>query len=177
MKKSYSLQRTAAVKHRKKRRFSPARLISYLVLIIASCCIIFPLLMVLFTSFKTDQEYVSTTVFQLPQSFLNFENYINAFINGRFLRAFKNSAILVVAGGLGNVVFGSMAAYCLGRFQFKGRNALNLLYVISAAVPGTTLQVSIYLLLKIWGSPEPWARPSYYILVRILCRFGFICNI
>lgn len=148
MNKSFAIKQPMAIQKRRKQQASPVRFVSYLVMIAASCCIVFPLLMVLFTSFKTDQEYVSTTVFQLPQSFLNFENYKNAFMSGRFLRAFKNSAILVIAGALGNVALGSMTAYCLGRFQFPGRSALNLLYVISAAVPGATLQISIYLLLK-----------------------------
>lgn len=150
-------QRSAAV--RKRRRFSPAKLLSYLVMLLACFCIIFPILIVLFTSFKTDQEYVSSTVFQLPQSFLNFENYVNAFTSGNFLRAFKNSAILVVTGALGNVALGSMSAYCLGRFDFKGRSMFRSLYVISAAVPGATLQVSIYMLLKNMGLTGTMAAP------------------
>jgi len=136
---------------KRKKRVSIGRCFSYIVLILASLIIIFPILFIVFTSFKTDSEYVSTTAFQLPQSFLNFENYYNAFTSGRFLQAFKNSVILVVVGSLGNVLLGSMTAYCLGRFDFKFRDSLKLLYVVAAAVPGTTLQVSIYMLLKKFG--------------------------
>jgi multiple sugar transport system permease protein len=45
-------------------------------------------------------------------------------------------------------MLGTMTAYCLDRFSFPMKNTLKFLYMLSAIVPGVTLQLSIYKLFK-----------------------------
>jgi raffinose/stachyose/melibiose transport system permease protein len=118
--------------------------IKYAVLITLAVMILFPLTIVLLTSFKTEQEYISTSVFQLPKSFLNFDNFRDAFVGAHFLNAFIVSLKLVVISTAINVLFGTMTAYCLNRFTFPLNRVIKFLYSLSAIVPGVTLQISIY---------------------------------
>lgn len=122
--------------------------LKYLPLSFWTLLVVFPILVVVFTAFKTDEEYVRTSALQLPSSFLNFQNYINAFKFGKFGTAFINSFILVAVSCIGNVALGTMTAYCLSRFNFRGKKILTAVYLMSAMIPSITLQVSIYPILK-----------------------------
>ncbi len=121
-----------------------AIVLKYAVLAVFVFMILFPLVIVFLTSFKTEQEYINTSVFQLPKSFLNFSNYAAAFKGANFGNAFIVSIELVVFSTFLNVLFGTMTAYCLDRFEFKLNKPIRFLYTLSATVPGVTLQVSIY---------------------------------
>jgi raffinose/stachyose/melibiose transport system permease protein len=126
-------------------------ILKYTPVIVWTLIVILPLLVVLFTSFKTDAEYTRTSVFQMPASFFNFENYKITFTQGKFLHAFKNSLILVAFGSIGSVVLGTMTAYCLSRFDFLFKNVIKSIYIVSVMIPGVLLQVSIYPILKQFG--------------------------
>ena len=132
--------------------------LKYFVLIAFAFAIIFPITMVVLSSFKTDVEYVNTNAFQLPQNMLNFKNYVRFFKSANFFQALLNSGIVVFFSVLLNVLFGTMTAYCLDRFDFPMKKTLKFLYMLSAIVPGITLQLSIYKLFKEihiqdWGGP------------------------
>ncbi len=133
--------------------------IKYILLLLWVFIVIFPLSIIFFTSFKTDAEYIKTSVFQMPSNFFNFNNYITTFKYGNFLTGFKNSFILVFFGTLGSVLTGTMLAYCLSRFDFKMKKAINFLYIFSAMVPGATLQVTIYPMLVKLGLTGHLAAP------------------
>lgn len=123
-------------------------LFKYLPLLFWSFLVIYPILIVVFTSLKTDEEYVKTSALQLPSSFTNFQSYITAFSQGGFTTAFTNSFLLVAVSCIVNVLLGAMTAYCLSRFDFKGKKILTSIYILSAMIPSITLQVSIYPILK-----------------------------
>lgn len=133
---------------KKELRYVIADLLRHLILLFWSFLVLYPLSILVFTSFKTDEEYVDTSVFSLPKSFFNFNNYIKAFIEGDFLTAFKNSLILVAVGAVGTVVIGSMVAYCMDRFDFKLKKYIKLVYTVAYIVPSVALQVSIYAVMK-----------------------------
>ena len=122
--------------------------VKYIMLVFWTFIVLFPMTIVLFTSFKTDAEYIRTSVFQLPDSFLNFKNYYNAFVQGNFPTAFKNSFSIVFVGIMGNVVLGTMTAYCLSRFDFRFSRVIKFLYVLAAIIPSVSIQVSVYVVLK-----------------------------
>ncbi len=123
-------------------------LLKYLPVMLWSFLVIYPILIVVFTSFKTDEEYVRSSALQLPESFLNFSSYVTAYTQGGFTTAFLNSFLLVAVSCLINVLLGAMTAYCLSRFNFKGKKLLTGVYILSAMIPSITLQVSIYPILK-----------------------------
>ena len=126
-------------------------IIGYAVLIFVVLIIVFPITIVFFSSFKTDDEYINTLATQLPKSFLNFKNYITAFTGANLLRAFLNSFILVAVGASGSVVIGSMLSYVLSRFDFPVKGLIKGVYMLTAMIPGVTLQVSIYGIIKSLG--------------------------
>ena len=92
--------------------------IEYFSLIFFSFVALLPVVSCVITAFKTETEYQNTNVMTLPESWLNFDNFIQAFNKANMGRAFINSFIVLVFVVFGSVMVGSMLAYVLNRFKF-----------------------------------------------------------
>ena len=103
-----------------------------------------PLLVVVLASFKTGDEFVTSGLFEAPQSWANFENYEIAFTRGRMLQGFWNTTIIMVASLTGTILFGTMAAYVLNRFEFRFKRLIIGLFLLATLVPGVTTQVATF---------------------------------
>ncbi len=119
-------------------------ILKYLSLIIAAVIAVVPVVVCLFTAFKTNDEYVSSSVLDLPASFLNFENFQIAIEKANMLRCFLNTGIVLVVVLAVSVLTGSMLAYVLNRFKFPGRGIIENLFLFASLLPGIAMQVTIY---------------------------------
>ncbi len=116
----------------------------YVMLIGASIISLLPVCVCVLTAFKTTDEYNSSSVLDLPESFLNFENFTVAFKQANMLRGFLNTAIVLVVVLTVSIFIGSMLAYILNRFKFKGNGAIQNLFMFAALIPGIATQVTVY---------------------------------
>lgn len=116
----------------------------YVVIILASIIALVPVCVCVLAAFKTNEEYAGTSVLSLPQSFLYFENFRVAFTEANMLTGFRNTAIVLVVVLTVSVFSGSMLAYVLNRFEFKGRGLINSLFMFASLLPGIAMQVTIY---------------------------------
>ena len=126
-------------------------LFQYVMLIGATIVALIPVLVCVFTAFKTTEEYQTTSVLQFPKSFLYFENFKVAFQQANMLRGFLNTALVLVVVLTVSVFAGSMLAYVLNRFQFKGNGIIRNLFMFAALLPGIAMQVTIYQIMNSLG--------------------------
>ncbi len=124
------------------------RVINYILLGFAVVLIVSPILIVLNISFKTNEEYMYSSVFQLPSNILNFSNYLTVLIKGNLLLGYKNTLIMVLISTLGSVIMGTMVAYSLGRFNFKINKLLLGAFFVSSVIPQITTQVATFSIIK-----------------------------
>lgn len=115
----------------------------YLVLIIGALVAIVPILVVLIGSFKSNNEFLSTGVLELPKS-IDLSNYKTAFVNGQMLLGFKNTLIIFVISMFGKLTLGSMFAYAMNRFDFKFKKIIMALFMVAMLIPGITSQVATF---------------------------------
>ncbi|WP_183279882.1 carbohydrate ABC transporter permease [Clostridium fungisolvens] len=115
----------------------------YATLILGAAITIVPILVILFTSFKTSTEYQTTGPLTLPSSF-NFNNYITAFTRGNMVTGFKNTAIILVISLVGKILLGTMIAYVLHRFKFRGKKVILGLFLFAMLVPTVSNQVVVF---------------------------------
>ena len=101
--------------------------IKYFSLVFFSFVALLPIVSCVITAFKTDAEYQSTNVMTLPESWLNFQNFIDAFNRANMGRAYLNSAIILVFVLLGSILVGTQLAYVLDRFKFPGNGMVTSL--------------------------------------------------
>ena len=71
-------------------------------------------------------------------------NYITAFSKGKMLLGFWNTLILIFFSGLGTVLTGSMTAFVLSRFKFRGKKIVYTAFLWIALIPTITTQVATF---------------------------------
>ncbi|NBD23699.1 ABC transporter permease subunit [Paenibacillus sp. T1] len=124
--------------------FRPLSLIQHLILWAAVVVIVFPPSVLVLNAFKTKTEFSQTSVFKLPDNFLNFDNFGSVITRAHLDRAYRNTLIIIVAAVIGNVLLGTMVAYILGRFDFKLKKAVLGAYIAVSFIPTITTQVATF---------------------------------
>ena len=116
----------------------------YVLLVFAAFVALVPIVSCVITAFKTDEEYASTNVMTLPESWLNFDNFVIAWQKADMGHAFLNSFVVLVCVLAGSVLISSMLAYVLNRFKFHGNGLIRNLFTIATLIPGIATQVTVY---------------------------------
>lgn len=119
-------------------------LVKYISLVFFSICAVLPIISCVITAFKTDTEYQQTNVMTFPDSWLYFQNFIDAFSRARMGRAFLNSLIILVCVLIVSVLIGTQIAYILSRFKFPGNTLIRNLFLFASLLPAIAMQISVY---------------------------------
>lgn len=119
-------------------------ILKYASLILASVVALVPVVVCVFTAFKTTGEYQSTSPLDLPASFLNFENFAEAWGKAKMFTGFCNTGIVLVVVLLLSVFFSATLAYVLNRFAFPGNGTIRNLFMFASLIPGIATQVTVY---------------------------------
>ena len=109
--------------------------------VIFALIVILPLLITLFSSFKTATQIAKESVLTFPKPF-TFQNYIDVYKDGNMLVAFKNSALLVFFTVIINSLLASMVAYSLSRFEFKLKRLFFFLLSVGMLLPGFIAEIT-----------------------------------
>jgi raffinose/stachyose/melibiose transport system permease protein len=125
----------------KKKRFIN-NIIVYTLLGILLFFWLFPLLMALMNSFKTNKELL-TDVIALPET-LNFDNYIRTFDKMHYLRSFWNTAFLTFFSVFMMILFSALAGWRLSRTKTKLSAFLFSLFVFSMLIPFSSIMIPLY---------------------------------
>jgi ABC-type glycerol-3-phosphate transport system permease component len=116
---------------------------SYGVLIFFSALVLFPILWIVSTSLKNEED-----LFALPLHIIPAHPTLHAFkqvwIDHPFLAYFKNSLIVVSIATFISVIFSAFAAYGISRFQFRGRGAFMAFLLGSQLFPSIMLLIPYY---------------------------------
>jgi raffinose/stachyose/melibiose transport system permease protein len=156
-------------------KYTTASIFKYLTLILGALAALIPIVVVFFASLKTGPEYASTGPLTLPENWLNFSNYTKAFVDGKMLLGFKNTVIIVVISILGATLTGSMMAYILSRFKFKGSKVLISMFLIATLIPGVTTQVATFRIINHLGLFNTrWAPIVMYLGTDIIAVYIFM---
>ncbi|WP_338895539.1 carbohydrate ABC transporter permease [Streptomyces sp. TG1A-60] len=153
-----------------------ARTLTYLSLVGASVVVLLPLLVVLLTSLKTEEQMADDSgALTLPDNPLNLANYATAFRDGEMLAAFGNTAFILAFAITGTVLIGSMAAYAIDRFTFRFRKLVVALFLVATLVPGVTTQVATFQIVDSFGMFDTlWAPIALYTGTDIVSIYIFL---
>lgn len=121
-----------------------ATFLKYLSLALGAFVSLLPLVTVFLASFKSDKEFGLSGALELPINWLYLQNYLIAWNKAKMLLAFWNTSVILFFTLIGSVLTGTMVAYVLNRFTFKGRNFTKGAFLLANLIPGVTMQVSTY---------------------------------
>lgn len=134
----------------RRRKVTRGAWITYILLIALALIYIFPFLVQVATSFKTEPEAAQNPLGLFPQHW-TFAAYEGLFANSDFPKWGVNSFIVTVFVTAGRVFFNSLAGYALARINFRGRSLVFALLVAVMAVPGVVLLIPKFLVINQLG--------------------------
>lgn len=129
------------------------RVALYVPLVIYSVIVVYPMVWLLAASLKTSMELFQSP-WKLPEvpQWVNFERVWSKVGIGQ---CFANSVFVTVISMFFILMIGSMAAYALARFQFKGRDFIHNAFMSGMMFPVFLGIVPLFLLLRnlgIWNN-------------------------
>ncbi len=119
-------------------------IVKYFLLILTSVVCLVPVVVCVFTAFKTDEEYATTSVLSLPETFFRLENFKVAIERADMLKCFMNTGIVLIFVLVLSIFISAMLAYILNRFKFPGNNLIRNLFLFASLLPGIATQVTVY---------------------------------
>ena len=145
---------------RRRSPFGAGRLAMYAALLVFSVIYLYPFLIQLVTSFKTNADATDNPLGLAPDPF-NLAAFERLGATD-FPLWFVNSTWVAISVTLGRVFFDSLAGYALARIKFKGRSALFTAIIAVMAVPGVVLLIPKFLVLNqlsMYDSPSALVVP------------------
>ena len=103
------------------------------VLALNAFIMIYPLIVMVLSSFKTNAE-IFTSPFALPQSF-TLANAGKVWTDTKFVQYLANSLIVTGASIVLILLFSTMAAYAIARYEFRFSNAVLMFFLSGMTVP------------------------------------------
>lgn len=120
--------------------------LSYTILTLGALWMLFPFIWMLSTSFKTNNSVLAMPPQLIPNPF-TVDNYRRIAEIYPVWRFFFNSVFVAVTATAGHLITASMAAYVFARLQWKGRDALFLLYLGTLMIPQQVTLTPLFILM------------------------------
>ena len=136
----------------------------YALLVVISLIYIYPFLVQISTSFKTDAEATISPVSLIPQVW-STAAYERLFLRSDFPVWFANSTIVTICVTVLRVFFVSLAGYALARLQFRGRGFVFAAVIAVMAVPSVVLLIPRFLVINQLGIYDSYAGMILPLLV------------
>lgn len=138
------------------RRGSPlTRVAGYTLLVVFALVYIYPFLIQLATSFKTEQDSTAHPLSLWPDPVTTAA--FGRLADADYPRWFLNSFVVSLLVTVGRVFFDSLAGYALARLRFRGRSALFAAVIAVMAVPGVVLLIPKFLVLNQFGMYDSYS--------------------
>ena len=115
----------------------------YLLLAVIFFFALFPFYWALRSAFTPERDLFATPVQYFPLD-PTLDHFRSVLASGEFQDALLNSTIVAVAVTLLALAIGSLAAYALGRFQFRGRSATLYLMLSMTIFPQIAILGALY---------------------------------
>lgn len=121
--------------------------LGYLTLILIAISMLYPFIAMLSLSFTQNNE-IFLNAGKIFHSGLTFQNYRNVFFEIPLSLYFLNSLVVAVIATVGQVIFASTAGYAFARINFKYRNALFLIILITMLVPPQVNIIPLFFMMR-----------------------------
>ena len=124
--------------------------LTYLFIVALALIVIFPFYWMIITSLKTYSEITQEQQTFFP-SVVMWTNYVYVFQHFNFLTYMKNTIVVAIFSTIGTLLTTIFAAFAFSRLQFKGREALFMVFLMTMMIPGEMMVISNYLTVNAFG--------------------------
>lgn len=154
------------------------QIVRYFILLAVGFVMVYPLLWMVFATFKANSEIFST-ISLLPEKW-NFSAYaqLGETIAGQISlgKAMVNTYTIVLPKVVFTVVSSTITAYAFGRFEFAGKKAMFAVMMSTMFLPQVVLNAPQYVMFNQWGwmdsylpliVPSLFAVDTYFVFMLI----------
>ncbi|KAA2252125.1 carbohydrate ABC transporter permease [Solihabitans fulvus] len=128
-----------------------------------------PLLWAVYASLRSYDDTAQHGYFSLPSK-LTFANFAKAWTSADLPHYYLNTLLITIPALLITLLFSSLVAFCVSRFNFKFNLALLMLFTAGNLLPQQVIIVPIYRLFLLTPVPS-WLSDSGYLLDS---QFGLV---
>ena len=142
----------------KKAKEKKSNAIWSVILGILSVVYMYPIVMILFNSLKTERAISTNTAFKLPtaETFAGLENYINAINAQGFLKSLGYSLFITTTSVAAILLFCAMCSWYITRVKTKISNGIYLLFAFSMVVPFQMVMFTLSQTADMLDLNTPW---------------------
>lgn len=148
---SQSIRVSTRTKGRRLPKNFVSQLVQYLVNIILAMFFIFPIVFMVVSSFKDNQQIFadlrSLRAF-MPVGDLSLANYESVFEKSKFFRFLFNSVFVAIITIVLSLVVNSLVAYTLSRMKWQGQRLVLAVIIATLIIPGETVIMPLLLLVS-----------------------------
>lgn len=146
-----------------KRRRQGKRVLYHALVLAFGFVMVYPLLWMVFSSFKPTTTIFTTAGELLPRTWTgdNYVNGLKGFGKIPFVQFFKNSLFISVVATIGTILSSAIVAYGFSRLKFKGRGLLFSAMMVTMMLPAQVLMVPQYL----WYQKLGWVGTYLPLIV------------
>ncbi|WP_313130052.1 carbohydrate ABC transporter permease [Anaerocolumna sp.] len=131
-------------------RKKAAKVLQYVVAIIITIIVAFPIYWMLISSVKSQDEILLSIPTLWPREW-HFENYVNVFNKANFGKYYINTIIMTAGILISEILTGILGAYGFSIGKFKGQNFLFLIVLGALMIPIQVTFIPIYIMFAKWG--------------------------
>ncbi|MCG7524352.1 carbohydrate ABC transporter permease [Streptomyces sp. OfavH-34-F] len=149
--------------------------------LVAFVLMAFPVYWLVISALRPNAEIRSYDQTLWPSS-ITFDNFSRAINQPNFGTAIESSLIVCGVAVLGGMLLATIAAFAIGRFQFRGRKFFMIVLLVVQLLPPTAMLIPIYIQLNdLGGLNEYWGVIVIYLVSTLpfatwMIR-GFVINI
>ena len=138
----------------------------YVFLAIMALIIIFPFYWMLITSLKSTEEIRRTTQTFFPEVVM-WSNYVDVFKRFDFVTYLRNTLIVGVISTLGALITTIFAAFAFARLEFKGRDLMFSILLMTMMIPGEMMVITNYITVSNLG----WLKDATGVFTSMIVPF------
>lgn len=150
------------------------RTVTFIVLVILSCILLFPLAWMLSTSLKLPSDVFTIPVQWFPHP-VAWDNYAHAVQDFPFWAFLGNTLFYCISDTILVVASSAISAYAFARLRWRGREVVFVIMLATMMIPFPATMIPTYLIFKWLGwlnsfkpliLPDLTASPFYVFLLR-----------
>jgi len=122
----------------------------YLVICFLALLVIFPFYWMVITSLKTNEEVIQPVQTFFP-TIVMWTNYVYVLQAFKFMTYLKNTVVVAFFSTLGTLITTILAAFAFARLEFKGRDAVFMVFLMTMMIPGEMMVISNYITVASFG--------------------------
>ena len=125
-------------------------LLLYLVIVALALIVVFPFYWMIITSLKANSEIIQSQQTFFPNVVM-WTNYVYVFQTFDFLTYTVNTVVVAIFSTIGTLLTTIFAAFAFARLNFKGRETLFMVFLMTMMIPGEMMLISNYITVASFG--------------------------